>query len=120
VQQLPRAAPQVAPAAALDRRRGNHRHRANRWCAAPEKRAQHVGCGCRRVAVQSRATKYALQASWAIAGREFAKFGRQHGRLVSALVRPLLWLAVFAAGFRNVFGVAIAEPYDTYIPTMSR
>jgi ABC-2 type transport system permease protein len=28
----------------------------------------------------------------------------------------LLWLAVFAAGFRNVFGVAIVEPYDTYIP----
>jgi ABC-2 type transport system permease protein len=28
----------------------------------------------------------------------------------------VLWLAVFAAGFRNVFGVAIAEPYDTYIP----
>ena len=35
---------------------------------------------------------------------------------MSALVRPLLWLAVFAAGFRNVFGVAIVEPYDTYIP----
>ena len=44
------------------------------------------------------------------------KFSRQYGRLVSALVRPLLWLAVFAAGFRNVFGVAIVEPYDTYIP----
>jgi ABC-2 type transport system permease protein len=44
------------------------------------------------------------------------KFSRQYGRLVSAVVRPLLWLAVFAAGFRNVFGVAIAEPYDTYIP----
>ena len=48
--------------------------------------------------------------------RELMKFARQYGRLVSALVRPLLWLAVFAAGFRNVFGVAIAEPYDTYIP----
>jgi ABC-2 type transport system permease protein len=52
----------------------------------------------------------------AIVGRELAKFMRQTGRLVSALVRPVLWLAVFAAGFRNVFGVAIAEPYDTYIP----
>jgi ABC-2 type transport system permease protein len=41
---------------------------------------------------------------------------RQYGRLASALVRPLLWLAVFAAGFRNVFGVSIVEPYDTYIP----
>jgi ABC-2 type transport system permease protein len=56
-----------------------------------------------------------LQAMWAIVARELAKFMRQTGRLVSALVRPLLWLAVFAAGFRNVFGVAIAEPYDTYI-----
>jgi ABC-2 type transport system permease protein len=59
---------------------------------------------------------HALQALWAIVARELLKFSRQTGRLVSALVRPLLWLAVFAAGFRNVFGVAIAEPYDTYIP----
>ncbi|WP_088279749.1 ABC transporter permease [Ideonella sp. A 288] len=60
--------------------------------------------------------RHALQAMRAIVLRELAKFGRQYGRLVSALVRPLLWLAVFAAGFRNVFGVAIVEPYDTYIP----
>ena len=59
---------------------------------------------------------HAFQALRAIVLRELLKFGRQYGRLVSALVRPLLWLAVFAAGFRNVFGVAIAEPYDTYIP----
>jgi len=60
--------------------------------------------------------RHALQAMRAIVWRELAKFSRQYGRLVSALVRPLLWLAVFAAGFRNVFGVAIVEPYDTYIP----
>ncbi|MDT7837170.1 ABC transporter permease [Aquabacterium sp. OR-4] len=60
--------------------------------------------------------RHALQAWWAIVLRELLKFSRQTGRLVSALVRPLLWLAVFAAGFRNVFGVAIVEPYDTYIP----
>jgi ABC-2 type transport system permease protein len=59
---------------------------------------------------------HALQALRAIVLRELMRFGRQKGRLVSALVRPLLWLAVFAAGFRNVFGVAIVEPYDTYIP----
>jgi ABC-2 type transport system permease protein len=59
---------------------------------------------------------HALQAMRAIVWRELAKFSRQYGRLISALVRPLLWLAVFAAGFRNVFGVAIVEPYDTYIP----
>ena len=60
--------------------------------------------------------RHAFQALRAIVQRELLKFSRQTGRLVSALVRPLLWLAVFAAGFRNVFGVAIAEPYDTYIP----
>ncbi len=59
---------------------------------------------------------HALFALVAIVQRELLKFSRQYGRLVSALVRPLLWLAVFAAGFRNVFGVAIVEPYDTYIP----
>jgi hypothetical protein len=59
---------------------------------------------------------HALQALQAIVMRELLKFSQQTGRLVSALVRPLLWLAVFAAGFRNVFGVAIVEPYDTYIP----
>jgi ABC-2 type transport system permease protein len=59
---------------------------------------------------------HALQALRAIVLRELLKFWLQKGRLVSALVRPVLWLAVFAAGFRNVFGVAIVEPYDTYIP----
>jgi ABC-2 type transport system permease protein len=69
------------------------------------------------VAVQPRhGLPHALQALQAIVGRERFKFSQQTGRLISALVRPLLWLAVFAAGFRNVFGVAIVEPYDTYIP----
>jgi ABC-2 type transport system permease protein len=63
-----------------------------------------------------RGLPHALQALGAIVARELFKFSRQYGRLVSALVRPLLWLAVFAAGFRNVFGMSIAEPYDTYIP----
>lgn len=60
--------------------------------------------------------RHAWMALWAIVARELLKFSRQYGRLASAIVRPLLWLAVFAAGFRNVFGVAIVEPYDTYIP----
>jgi ABC-2 type transport system permease protein len=59
---------------------------------------------------------HALGALRAIVTRELLKFSQQTGRLVSALVRPLLWLAVFAAGFRNVFGVAIVDPYDTYVP----
>ena len=58
---------------------------------------------------------HALLAMRAVVGRETRNFTRQPGRLFSALVRPLLWLVVFAAGFQNVFGVAIAPPYDTYI-----
>ena len=51
--------------------------------------------------------RHALQALHAIVMRELVKFGRQYGRLASALVRPLLWLAVFAAGFRYFFVVGI-------------
>jgi ABC-2 type transport system permease protein len=51
----------------------------------------------------------------ALASREIHKFVRQTGRLFSAIVRPALWLLVFAAGFQNVFGVSVVEPYETYI-----
>jgi len=51
----------------------------------------------------------------AVTRREVVKFVHQRGRLLSALVRPLLWLVVFAAGFQNVFGVSIVPPYGTYI-----
>jgi len=60
--------------------------------------------------------RHALLALAAVTSREVAKFVRQGGRLASALVRPLLWLVVFAAGFQNVFGVSIIPPYNTYIP----
>lgn len=56
-----------------------------------------------------------LRALRAVVGREIQRFLRQPSRLGSALVRPLLWLVVFTAGFHNVFGVSIVEPYDTYI-----
>ena len=51
----------------------------------------------------------------AVTTRELIRFSQQRGRLLSALVRPLLWLAVFAAGFQNVFGISIIEPYKTYV-----
>ena len=51
----------------------------------------------------------------AIVGREVSKFLRQPGRLVSSVVRPALWLIVFASGFQNVFGVSIIPPYETYV-----
>ena len=58
---------------------------------------------------------HAMRALRAVTAREMAKFVQQRGRLLSALVRPLIWLAVFAAGFYNVFGVSIIPPYKTYI-----
>lgn len=47
--------------------------------------------------------------------REMWRFLQQRSRFISALVRPLLWLLVFATGFRAALGIAIAPPYDTYI-----
>jgi ABC-2 type transport system permease protein len=51
-----------------------------------------------------------------VTAREWRRFLNQRGRFFSALVRPLVWLAIFAAGFHFVLGVSIMEPYDTYIP----
>ena len=48
--------------------------------------------------------------------REGLRWVHQRGRFVSALVRPLVWLAIFAAGFRFVLGVSITPPYETYVP----
>jgi len=56
-----------------------------------------------------------FSALYAISHRELVKFWHQRGRLLSALVRPSLWLLVFAAGFQNIFGVSIIPPYETYI-----
>lgn len=47
--------------------------------------------------------------------REALRFLHQRERFVSALVRPLVWLFIFAAGFRQILGVSIIPPYQTYI-----
>src|SRR5271157_504307 len=47
--------------------------------------------------------------------REALRFLHQRERFISALVRPLVWLFIFAAGFRSVLGVSIIPPYDTYV-----
>ena len=52
---------------------------------------------------------------YGIVVREALRFLHQRERFVSALVRPLLWLFIFAAGFRQVLGVSIIPPYRTYI-----
>jgi ABC-2 type transport system permease protein len=50
-----------------------------------------------------------------IALREFLRFIRQKERFFAALVRPLVWLFIFAAGFRSVLGLSITPPYRTYV-----
>ena len=50
-----------------------------------------------------------------IVWRELLRFLQQRERFFAALVRPLVWLFVFAAGFRAVLGVSYQPPYHTYI-----
>ena len=50
-----------------------------------------------------------------IVWREILRFLYQRERFFSALVRPLVWLFIFAAGFRQVLGVSIIPPYTTYV-----
>ena len=57
-----------------------------------------------------------IRALDAVVRRDTLRFFKQTSRLVSAIVRPALWLLVFAAGFQNVLGVSITPPYETYIP----
>jgi ABC-2 type transport system permease protein len=47
--------------------------------------------------------------------RELLRFLHQRERFLSALVRPLVWLFIFAAGFRQVLGVSIIPPYEVYV-----
>jgi ABC-2 type transport system permease protein len=50
-----------------------------------------------------------------IVWREFLRFLQQRERFFAALVRPLIWLIIFAAGFRAALGISIIPPYETYI-----
>jgi len=60
-------------------------------------------------------TMACLRALWAVLVREVLRFVHQRERFIAALVRPLVWLLVFAAGFRAALGIAVQPPYDTYI-----
>ena len=50
-----------------------------------------------------------------IVAREGLRFLHQRERFIAALVRPLVWLGVFAAGFRTVLGFSVTAPYQTFI-----
>ncbi|MDF2235617.1 ABC transporter permease [Albimonas sp. CAU 1670] len=56
-----------------------------------------------------------LVALEAVVAREALRFIHQRERFIAALVRPLVWLLVFAAGFRAALGLSITPPYATYI-----
>src|SRR5271170_1980115 len=53
---------------------------------------------------------------YGIVWRESLRFLHQRERFASAMVRPLVWLFIFAAGFRQTLGVSIIPPYETYVP----
>ena len=50
-----------------------------------------------------------------IVWREILRYLHQRERFLSALVRPLIWLFIFAAGFRQTLGVSIIPHYQTYV-----
>ncbi len=56
-----------------------------------------------------------LTAFLGITRREALRFVNQRGRFLAALVRPLVWLFIVAAGFRSVLGLSITPPYQTYV-----
>ncbi|MGB7184811.1 MAG: ABC transporter permease [Burkholderiaceae bacterium] len=60
-------------------------------------------------------TQHAIRALGGIVWRELLRFLNQRERFFAALVRPLVWLIVFAAGFRAALGLSIIAPYETYI-----
>jgi ABC-2 type transport system permease protein len=59
---------------------------------------------------------HALRALHGVLTRELLRFLQQRARFFAALVRPLIWLFVFAAGFRAALGLSIIPPYETYVP----
>ena len=56
-----------------------------------------------------------FRAFYGIVWRELLRFLQQRERFFAALVRPLIWLIIFAAGFRAALGISIIPPYETYI-----
>lgn len=51
----------------------------------------------------------------AIVVREFRRFLRQRGRLLSTLARPLLWLFVIGSGFSGIVAVTTGLSYRDYL-----
>ena len=56
-----------------------------------------------------------LRCMAAIVSREVSRFIGQRARLMASIVRPLLWLAIFAAGFRATVGLTNVPPYPAAV-----
>lgn len=51
----------------------------------------------------------------AIVWREVQRFVHQRGRFIAALVRPIVWLTIFAAGLRPLLELSVNPPYSTNV-----
>lgn len=56
-----------------------------------------------------------LNAVYVIVAREFIKFVRERGRLVSTLARPLLWLFLVGGGMSRMVSPGMGMPYMQFI-----
>jgi ABC-2 type transport system permease protein len=69
--------------------------------------------------IEAAARRIGVSGYWAcfkgIVWREVLRYLHQRERFFSALVRPLIWLFIFAAGFRQTLGVSIIPPYESYV-----
>ena len=87
---------------------------AARSCASPKTRSPRPHDRLRRITAPRCLAGYVACFS-GIVWREVLRFLHQRERFLAALVRPLVWLFIFAAGFRQVLGVSIIPPYQTYV-----
>src|SRR2546422_1016793 len=102
-----RGAARLARARPLGRIASCGRHRAR--CVAPAPRAvpRRAAAGARPLAM--------ARAVWGIVAREFVRFLRQRGRLVSSLARPFVWFVFAGAGFRALFAGPPGLDYPRYM-----
>ncbi len=77
---------------------------------SPAAAAMTAASGARRLGLAAYAACFS-----GIVWREILRYLHQRERFFSALVRPLIWLFIFAAGFRQTLGVSIIPPYQSYV-----
>ncbi len=53
---------------------------------------------------------------YAVILRDLIKFSRQKGRVLSSLVRPLIWLVVIGAGFNSMLSDGKSNYFEFLVP----